>query len=97
VTKRFVMATDPISAEEEKKLKDFFGSAGWWHWLPNFWLIRDNSERLSATSINQEFHRINSAARCIVLEVDEIFWAACTKTDAQGRDMATWLRDTWKS
>jgi hypothetical protein len=95
VTKRFVVSTDPMKAAQEKQFKDALGeTAGWWHWLPNFWLIIDHGD-LDVASIRDMIHKVDSSVRAIVLEVEEINWAALTRPDSEGRDMAAWIKSSW--
>ena len=95
MAKRFVIATDPLTADQEKALKDVLDSAIWWHWLPNFWLVKDGSESLTAGEIRDAVKRISPIARTFVVEVDSITWAALTKKDSKKRDMASWLHEYW--
>lgn len=97
MTKRFIVATDPLTPDQEKIFHQKLLPAGWWHWLPNFWLIRDNTDSLTAASIRDSLRNINGSARCLVLEVDPITWAALTKKDQHGRGMAQWITDHWSS
>jgi hypothetical protein len=90
-----VVATDPLSAEQERTLKNALNVAKWWHWLPNFWLIVDEADSLSADSIRDEIHKIDVTKRAMVIEVDHKIWSACTKKDTKGRDMVDWIRNTW--
>jgi hypothetical protein len=94
--KRFFVSTDPMGAKQERELKDKLGHVGWWHWLPNFWLITDRSESLTAGRIRDYIHELDSSVRAIVMEISCEDWAALTKPDSEGRDMAAWLNDTWK-
>jgi hypothetical protein len=95
VTKRFVIATDPMTADEEKAFRKALGNMAWWHWLPNFWLVKDRFDRLNVFEIRDAVRGVNSTLRCLVLEVDHKTWAALTRPDAQGRDMAEWIKSTW--
>ena len=95
MTKYFCVSTDLMSSEQTKALKEAIGKAGWWHWLPNFWLVKDTSGTLSVTSIRDAIYEISSKTRCVVLEVNPETWAALTKPDEQGRDMADWIRKNW--
>ncbi len=97
MTKKFVISTDPLTAAETEALKDVIRPASWWHWLPNFWLVKDTKDELTAESIRDSIKRINTTARCVVLEVEPGTWAALTKKDAQGRDMGSWLKSTWSN
>ncbi len=97
MTKYFTIATDPLSAEEETKVKELFaGDATWWHWLPNYWLVRDNSDKLTVNSLMNSIQSINSTARAMILEVSPKTWAALTRPNAQGKDMGAWIRNHWK-
>jgi hypothetical protein len=95
VTKRFMVSTEVMTAEEEKKIKEIFSGAGWWHWLPNVWLVRDGNEKLTASKIAEEFGKINSSAQCLVLEVDKKTWSARSKPDPNGRKLSDWIKETW--
>ena len=92
MTKRFVIATDPLSTDEEKAFIEFIKRYGWWHWLPNFWLAQDSSDVLTVTKIRDEIHKINAAARAWVFEVEPVTWSALTKEDSQGRDGTDWMQ-----
>jgi len=95
MTKRFVIAVDPLTATEEKSLKSALEGAAWWHWLPNFWLVVDDGDQFTTESIRNAIGKIKSSARCIVLEVDEKGWSGRMRPDAQKRDMGRWIRETW--
>ena len=97
MTKRFVIATDPLSRDEEKALIKFINRYGWWHWLPNFWLVQDGKDVLTVDKIRDEIHEINKTKRAWVFEVEPISWAALTKEDSQGRDGTDWVGRHWFS
>lgn len=92
----FVIATDPMTSELEKKFLDSLTGITWWHWLPNFWLIIDKKDNHTVASIRDSFKGISSTHRCVVLEVEPKTWAAMSKKDAQGRQMSDWLDENWK-
>jgi hypothetical protein len=95
VTRRFVIATDPLSAAEQKKLSAFLKGYGWWHWLPNFWLVADTTNRLTVEKIRDEIVNISKTTRAWVLQVEPVTWAALTKEDDQGRDGTDWVKRIW--
>ena len=95
MTRRFIVSTDPLTADEETKFAEAVKIAAYWHWLPNFWLLVDPTRTLNAESIRNAVKAINSTKRCLVLEVEAKTWAALTKPDAQGRDMGAWIKSTW--
>lgn len=95
MTKRFIISTDPLSATQTADLKNAIDCAGWWHWLPNFWLVKDPTDTLSAEKIRDNIKTIAPNARCFVSEVDYKAWAALTKSSPQGKSMGDWLHNTW--
>ncbi len=95
MTKRFLIATDPLTSDEERRLKDALGKAGWWHWLPNFWLVKDSSDSLTPKKISDVIFEINNTVRCLVYEIEPVGWHARTKKDASGRSMTEWLFKSW--
>ncbi len=93
--RHFVVSTDPLSVEQEKQFKDSLSGIGWWHWLPNFWLIIDPDGKLTVGRIRNLIQKANDQARCIVIQVKPITWASLSKPDATGRDMMVWVRNEW--
>lgn len=100
MARKFVVATDPLNADQEKSFIEKFkvySGLGWWHWLPNFWLVIDVTNNLDASTLNSFVREISGAkARCIVFEVKgHTDWAAQTRTNDAGQDMARWIKDEW--
>jgi hypothetical protein len=96
--KRFAVATDPMTAAQENKFKEALGGGVlWWHWLPNFWLLKDTQDRHTAASIRDIVFETNNTIRTVVLEIERSQWAALTKKDSQGRNMSDWLHSDWSS
>lgn len=93
----FTLSTDPIQPEETRAFQEKIESCAWWHWLPNYWLIVDPQEQLTASVIVDHLHAINPRTRALALQIERIEWAALTRPDEQGKDMAGWLRRTWGS
>lgn len=93
----FVISTDAMTSQAERAFADFIKSkAAWWHWLPNFWLVKDGKEQLTATIIRDKLSEIDSTRRCMVLQVEPITWSAMTRKDKGGREMGEWVRNNWK-
>lgn len=97
MSKKFVLATDPLTAEQEQALEAKIGSMGFWHWLPNFWLLKSLDDTMTTAQIRQMVQEINPSARCFVSEVQPSAWAARTKPDAKGNDMGAWIRSDWET
>lgn len=95
MTKRFVIGTDPLTPEQVTQFKNALSGAGWWYWIPNFWLVKDTQGVLTPNIIRDRLFDITRTVRCVVLEVEPQGWAALTRPDSSGRDMAAWLNQTW--
>jgi hypothetical protein len=96
--RRFVIAADKLSTEQDKELKEFLHKyGGYWHWIDNFWLLAvEGQEDVSAAKIRDKIKAINSESRAIVLEVGEdITWAGFGKKSSAGRNQHDWLKTTW--
>lgn len=98
MTKYFIVSTDPLTDLQIRAFKAALPEkAGWWYWLPNFWLIKDPTESLSVSILMDKVGAITSQARAIAIEVDKRTWAARTRKSASGGDMAEWLRSNWNT
>lgn len=96
MAKYFVISTDPLSLEHTKALKEkLTNKIGWWHWLPNFWLVKDPHGTLKVEILRDYVKGVNPSARCFVGEVNPVTWAALTRKDPSGNDMADWLHKNW--
>lgn len=93
--KYYVIATDPLTAEQEKRLQEVVTGTAWWHWLPNFWLVVDSQERHTVESLRDAIFAVNDSARAWVLEVNPITWSALTKKDKEGRSGSEWIKRNW--
>jgi hypothetical protein len=98
MTRRFVIAADKLTAEQDKAFKDFLHEfGGYWHWIDNFWLLAvEGEEDISAGKIRDKIRAINNDSRSLVLEVGaDIDWAGVGKKNAAGRNQHDWLKETW--
>lgn len=95
MTKKFVIATDPMSPADIRSLKDFLTGHGWWKWLPNFWLVADTKDDLSAGAIRDKIRELDSTVRAWVFEVEPTDWAASTKKNDEGRDGSEWVKQNF--
>jgi hypothetical protein len=92
--KLFVVLVQPLTADEEKQLASRLPQPiGWWHHLPNSWLIVDPMEGLSAAAIRQIIEDISPAKHSLVLEVDLKDWAS--RQGADDEERVDWLRKHW--
>jgi hypothetical protein len=96
MSKFFVISTDPLDAPQEQQLVELAKQFSWWHWLPNFWLLKDHSEVWTVSALRDRFTAIAPNSRCIILQVDPIAWDGRVKPDAKGNRMEDWLFSYWK-
>jgi hypothetical protein len=95
LAKRFVIATDPLTPDQEKALTQFASQYLWWHWLPNLWLLKDEAGTLKVATIRDQLSAMDQTLRCIVMEVEEKDWAARSSPDSKGNNMVDWIRAHW--
>ena len=92
MTKRFVLITSPMTAEEEKRLAAALAPPlGWWHQLPNTWAIVDHASAHDGSYFRGLVQAINHETRCLVVEVRDNNWTLRAPM-AQGE----WFRDHWE-
>ncbi|ADU11997.1 hypothetical protein [Asticcacaulis excentricus] len=97
MAKFFVLSTDQLTAQQITQLKNKLGKViGWWHWLPNFWLIKDPKDEMQVGQLTQYISEINPMARCIAMEVDPVNWAARARNDSNGKSMTAWIEGEWR-
>jgi hypothetical protein len=89
--KFFVVGIEPMTAEQDRSFIEYLRGlrVGWWHWIPNFWLVTGNTEA-GCSEIRDELDRIAPGNTNLVLEVDPINWAGFGPTTDE-RNMFVWL------
>jgi hypothetical protein len=97
MTRRFVIGVDGLSEEADTSFRKYLDEvgAGFWHWIPNFWLIAVDSDEISANEISNKLHDLK-AKRNLVLEFPEdLDWNGWGRPNANGKNMYEWLKTTW--
>ena len=93
MSKYFSIATGATNPAQERAFKDAIKGKGWWHWLANYWLIKDQSETLTARPLRDLFKQACPGVNCMVLEIEPKTWSSMgIKKEGSGRD---WLRGNW--
>lgn len=83
-----------MTSDEERKLAEKLAPPiGWWHNLPNSWLIVDHSDRLTTSDIRQIVQDINPDRHSLVIEATVTDWAS--RNNAQTLQTVQWLRENW--
>lgn len=98
MSKRYIIALDSSTKEQNDELKDFVSEhgLGWWHWIKNFWLITDPNEKFSASRIQDVLAETHFGIDCFVIELndDGDTWAGYgPKTEKS--NMFRWIKETW--
>jgi hypothetical protein len=99
MSRRFVIAAEGLSTDQESKVLDFLKKHGaWWHWIDNFWLLSTTIENddFGTSTIVGFIGDLNENARVLAFEFPEdVDWTARGAANAKGKDMTDWLRETW--
>jgi hypothetical protein len=99
VIKRYVVATEALTEEQQRAFAARLPQPqfGWWHWLPNFWLVVDTYGTTNADYIRDQLASV-SGIQSFVGEVEPKFWSGMFTQDKMRRDaMAMWLTEHWNT
>jgi hypothetical protein len=93
MTKYFSIATSAMSQPQQQALRDALKGYKWWHWLSNYWLVKDSSETLTAATVRDLFKAACPGGKCLVLDVEPKTWAATgIGKSTPGRE---WIKANW--
>ena len=96
--KRFVIALDSGTSEQDKAFQDYIESTNvaWWHWIKNVWLIGDNYDRVTAKGLRDKVCEIYPRIDNVVLELreDGDTWSGYGPNQ-EPRNMFKWLLNNW--
>lgn len=98
--RRFLIAADGMNGDAEKAMIAFFREhgLGWWHHVPNFWLLADRSDKMTAVMLRDKIKTLRSAdaKACLVMQIhDDITWAGLYPSGSTNRDEFDWIKKTW--
>jgi len=99
--KRFVILLNHVTEAQNAEFKKFVteSSLGYWHWLPNNWLLftRQDNPAISAAALRDKVGEYYPGVRCLVLELnkDGDTWAG-HGPNRKERNMFTWIHKNWK-
>lgn len=73
---------------------------GWWHWLPNAWLLTSNVATTTVTEIRDKVKELYGGERNLVLDAESATnWSGWgplgDKQDDTSGNYFTWLQTTW--
>lgn len=88
----FTVATTQLTDEQNAALVARWKGYPWWHYVANFWLIKDASGSLTASVLRDHVREVAPFAQAIVLEVRPTDWAGLFPIEGPARD---WLKNAW--
>lgn len=91
MTKYFSIVLNGANVEQEKKIAAMWSGYGWWHGIPNFWLLRDHTGVMTATSIRDALQAIAPLSQIMVMEAQPTTWAS----RAMNESNREWLKKYW--
>jgi hypothetical protein len=97
--KRFIVALDNTTPEQNEEFKAYVVGAGlnWWHWISNVWLLIDNEGKWGITQLREKVREFYPGETVLVLELgpyDDTWSGFGPKGEKQ--NMFPWLEDNWK-
>lgn len=96
--RRFIVASEGLSADERKQVLAYLRSHGaWWSWIENFWLlVVEDTDDINTEKIRDHITSISKTARTLVLEIgNEIDWSGRGTPNKEGKNQHDWLKTTW--
>jgi hypothetical protein len=97
--KRFIVAVDKSTTEQDLAFQSFIKASGfkWWHWLSNLWLLIDEEGNSSAKQIRDRVVELYPGESVWVEELSDVgdTWAAFGPK-SETRNMFPWLVKNWK-
>jgi len=99
MSKRFVVLLDNCTLADQNALEVYFKKFGWWHWLPNSWLLIDATETLTASKVRDDLQELVPGKNMLILEFTATgyTWSGYGPKEEGGKNMFTWLDQYWGS
>jgi hypothetical protein len=91
MTKYYSVAISDLDPEQEKQLAEKWRHHGWWHAIPDFWLLKDRKNETTAGMLRDQVKQIAPMARIMVVEMTPITWAGTSMTESNRE----WLKKFW--
>lgn len=98
--KRYIVALDSHTKEQNQKFKDFINenSLGWWYWINGFWLLTDPKGAFTARQLRDKLGIIYPEVRKLIIELrgspDDDTWSGYGP-NTENKNMFNWLITTW--
>jgi hypothetical protein len=71
--RKFVIATEALTQQQERELGSFLSEYGtWWHWLSNIWLLRTEKDGITTNTIRSKIESLNEVSDIMILEINGV-------------------------
>jgi hypothetical protein len=96
VKRRFVLVTDPLTADQERRIAAAMQHPiEWWHHIPNMWLVVDTGDRVTTGTLRTLMNDVAPGAKMFATEVDPgAWWSARFNSVAPAQ--RRWLEEHWE-
>lgn len=99
MNKRFIVLLERSTKEQNDAFLSFAKKhkLGWWHWIPNAWLLKGKDTTINASEIREAARDAYGSANNFVIELNEDgdTWSGFgPKTEK--RNMFNWIHRNWK-
>lgn len=93
MSRRFALFTDQVTKEQENAIsRSFAPDMGYWHWLPNSWLLYQDDEKWDAQGIREKIRALVPGVFVMVIEIQGgNKWAAFAPPN-----WYHWMHQNWK-
>src|ERR1700677_1520783 len=99
MSQHFIISIQSGTAKQRNDITDVLGPlGGYWHWMPDFWLLHTHNDSLAADYIRYEIHQRFPFVIFLVLKVyvpEGISWAGVFPTNQMDL-WSLWLNQYWK-
>ncbi len=96
--KRFIVALNASSPEQQKAFRKYLESSGlgWWHWLDKLWLISNPKVDLTASNVRDSLNNFFPGVNCMVFELrgNDDTWSGFGPS-SEKNNMFDWIKRNW--
>lgn len=91
MSRYFTIMAIGLTDEQEKQLGKIWSEYPWWHWIANYWLLKDIGGNLTAPILRDQIKEIAPNAMTMIMEAKPTNWAGAFPSDKRRE----WLRNHW--
>jgi hypothetical protein len=100
VTKRFIVAVDSSTKEQNDAFREYVKAIApqrWWHWLEDLWLLVDVTGKINAAQLRDKATEVYLTENIMVFELSSTghdTWAGYGPQTTD-RNMFNWIEKYW--